>query len=392
VNKGLAFAGRIAEGDLTGRIDVDRDDELGMLGKSLNSAADSLAALISSVISASQNLAQAVEQITSGNQNLSQRTSEQASSLEEIASTIEQATAAINQNADNAADARKLSAASLKMAEEGGRLVSDAVASINQINSTSKKIGEIISVINEITFQTNLLALNASVEAARAGEQGRGFAVVAGEVRNLAQRSGGAAKEITELIKGSLEMIETGTQKANKSGDALKKIIESINNVDSVIVEIAEATNEQKAGITQINLAVSEMDSMTQQNAALVEETASAGESMAGQAQELLAMVRQFRISDGGRYETTKKIIQEKSPVPMKKYTARTPEKIKKVPEKTEPGFAATELEPGPEPDATSAPVGKPAPAAKPATRAKPAAGPVDSTDKALMDDGFEKF
>jgi methyl-accepting chemotaxis protein len=298
VKLGLAFADKIAAGDLTERIDLDQEDELGMLGKTLNKAADSLESLISNVILSSQNLAQAVDQISSGNQNLSQRTSEQASALEEIASTIEEATAAINQNADNAIEAQNLSVNSSRMAEEGGVLVNDAVMSINEINNTSKKIGEIISVINEIAFQTNLLALNAAVEAARAGEQGRGFAVVAGEVRNLAQRSGNAAKEINNLIQNSLEMIDRGTEKVNKRGDALKEIIGSINTVGGVITEIAAASNEQKAGVNQINVAVSEMDSMTQQNAALVEETASASEEMANQAQELLAMVKQFTISE----------------------------------------------------------------------------------------------
>ena len=305
VKLGLAFAKKIAEGDLTDRIDLDQKDELGMLGKSLNNAAEGLESLISNVIISSQNLAQAVEQISSGNQNLSQRTSEQASALEEIASTIEEATAAINQNADNAVEAQKLSTNSSKKAEEGGILVNDAVVSINEINNTSKKIGEIISVINEIAFQTNLLALNAAVEAARAGEQGRGFAVVAGEVRNLAQRSGNAAKEINDLIQNSLEMIDSGTEKVNKSGEALKQIIESITSVGGVITEIAEASNEQKAGINQINIAVSEMDNMTQQNAALVEETASASEQMANQAQELLEMVKRFTISESLKKETT---------------------------------------------------------------------------------------
>ncbi len=289
----------MASGNLVARYTGrETQDEIGDIARAMNNALEQFEKLITEVIVSTQNLAQAVEQISTGNQNLSQRTAEQASSLEEIASTIEEAAAAINQNADNSVEAKNLSEKSSDLATEGGRLVGEAVNSINEINETSKKIGEIITVINEIAFQTNLLALNAAVEAARAGEQGRGFAVVAGEVRNLAQRSGGAAKEIGELIKNSVNMIENGTEKVNRSGDALNEIIKSVRNVSNVIAEITEASNEQKSGMQQINIAITEMDSMTQQNAALVEETASASEEMANQAQELLSMMKQFRVSE----------------------------------------------------------------------------------------------
>jgi methyl-accepting chemotaxis protein len=182
------------------------------------------------------------------------------------------------------------------LAEEGGRVVYEAVNAINEINDASKKIESIISVINEISFQTNLLALNAAVEAARAGEQGRGFAVVAGEVRNLAQRSGSAAKEIGELIKSTIVKVDKGTSLSNKSGEALKEIIESVKNVGRLVSEINAASEEQKQGAQQINVAISELDSMTQQNAGLVEETASASEEMSNQAQELLATMEKFKI------------------------------------------------------------------------------------------------
>lgn len=292
-------ANRLAEGDLTSRINpkfAERKDEVGTLVTSINTANEKLEQMITSIISAMQNLYYATEQISAGNQNLSQRTTEQASSLEEIASTIEETTATITQNTDNARHANTTSIASYEFAEKGGELVNSAVSSINEISESSKKIGEIISVINEIAFQTNLLALNAAVEAARAGEQGRGFAVVAGEVRNLAQRSGIAAKQIGELIRESVEKIDKGTEQANNSGEAIKEIIKSVKNVTQLISEITAASDEQKSGIDQINTAVMELDNMTQQNAALVEETASASEEMASQALELMNMTKVFKI------------------------------------------------------------------------------------------------
>lgn len=296
VAKGLSFAQKLAAGDFTERINLDQKDELGQLAKALNIAADDLEKMVSDILSGSQNLVQAIQEISAGNENLSQRTSEQASSLEEVAATIEQTTASINQNAENAKTANDLAVKMSGMAEDGGKVVSEAVHSINEINEASKKIEEITTVINEIAFQTNLLALNAAVEAARAGEQGRGFAVVAGEVRNLAQRSGSAAKEIGILIRETLAKVEKGTQLSNKSGESLNDIIQSVKNVNRIVSEIDAATNEQKQGASQINTAISELDSMTQQNAGLVEETASASEEMANQAQELLTSMERFRI------------------------------------------------------------------------------------------------
>ncbi|HPI90575.1 MAG TPA: methyl-accepting chemotaxis protein [Spirochaetota bacterium] len=273
-------------------------DEIGDIVQSLNQAMDQFEKTISGIIVASQNVAQAVEQIATGNQNLSQRTSEQASSLEEIASTIEEAAATINQNAENANQAREMTEDGAKKSTESNKIAVEAVNSIIEMNESSKKISDIIAVINEIAFQTNLLALNAAVEAARAGDQGRGFAVVSGEVRNLAQRSGNAAKEIENLIKDTVSKVDNSTELVNKTGIVLKEIEVSAKNTAQLINEIASASMEQKQGINQINNAIAEMDNMTQQNASLVEETASASEEMANQAQELLEMIRQFKISD----------------------------------------------------------------------------------------------
>ena len=292
----------MAQGNLTLRYNgVKRGDEIGEITKAMNDSMSQFEQVIAEIIAGSQNLGQAVQEIAGGNENLSQRTSEQASSLEEVASTIEEATASIKQNVDNAITANKKAVESSRMAEDGGRVVADAVNAINDVSQYSKKIGDIISVINEIAFQTNLLALNAAVEAARAGEQGRGFAVVAGEVRNLAQRAGSSAKEIGQLIKDSVDKVAVGTELANKSGEALKEIIQSVKSVGQMVAEISAASEEQKRGVDQINLAIAELDTMTQQNAALVEETASASEEMSNQSQELQVMMERFKIRDDVR-------------------------------------------------------------------------------------------
>jgi len=329
----------MAQGDLTGRYNgTITSDEVGEIAGAVNNSMDQFEKIISEIMVSAQNLSQAVNEIASGNENLSQRTAEQASSLEEIASTIEEATSTTNQNADNAKEANKMSTSTSRLAEDGGKVVIDSVNSINEINESSKKIGEIISVINEIAFQTNLLALNAAVEAARAGEQGRGFAVVAGEVRNLAQRAGTAAKEIGELIKTSVDKIDNGTQLVNKSGEALKEIIASVNQVGTLISEISAASDEQKQGLDQINIAVSELDNMTQQNSALVEQTASASEEMANQAQEMLSMVERFKISgnlSGEAYTRKHKELHLKT-IDRPKAKVETEEKAAEP--RTEPG------------------------------------------------------
>lgn len=305
LKESVIVAESIAGGDLT--VDVSniykkRKDEIGTLSRALDRMSSDLNQLISNIIISSRNLSQAVGEIASGNQNLSQRVSEQASSLEEIASTVEEANATTKQNADNSQEANNLASNTFTLAEDGGKVSEEAVEGINEISDVSKKIGDITSVINEISFQTNLLALNAAVEAARAGEAGRGFAVVAGEIRNLAQRSGNAAKEIETLITETIRKIENGSGLVIKSGDSLKGIIDSIKKVRNIVEEISQASVEQKQGMDQISVAVTEMDNMTQQNAALVEETASASEEMANQAQELLELTKRFKV-DGDAYD-----------------------------------------------------------------------------------------
>ncbi len=286
----------LAEGDLVSRVNIDQKDEIGKLASALNKSMNDVSKLISSIITGSQSLVQSIEEVSSGNQDLSLRTSQQASSLEEIAATVEETYASTQQNAVNAGEAHKLAENSAQLAVEGGLVIEKAIFSIGEINNSSKKIFEIITMINEIAFQTNLLALNAAVEAARAGDQGRGFAVVAGEVRNLAQRSAGAAKEISALIKDSISKIDEGTALVNKSGDALKDIIIAAKKVKDVVSAIASASEEQSRGIDQINTAVIEMDTMTQQNAALVEQTAATSEEMSLQAQNFSGMVEVFKL------------------------------------------------------------------------------------------------
>jgi len=326
----VKFAGNLAELDLTKVVHseyLDRKDELGTLATAFQRLSSLLKETVVGIINAAQQVAIATEQIGQDNQNLSQRTSEQASSLEEIAATIEEANASTKQNSDNAVEASKLANNTLSLAENGGIIVDKAVESIREINASSAKIADIITMINEIAFQTNLLALNAAVEAARAGDQGRGFAVVAGEVRNLAQRAGAAAKEIDLLIKDSVDKIETGTNLVNKSGESLKGIIEAVKQVNMIVSEMASSNDEQRRGIEQITIAVTDLDSMTQQNAALVEETAAASEEMSGQAKELLSMIQRFNVGDAADQVTDFKIHSERK---VKEHAGLTGTKNKK--------------------------------------------------------------
>jgi len=286
----------MASGDLSKRIEKEYKGSFDKLKRDANATADKLTEVINRINSSATLVASGAEEISQGNADLSQRTEEQASSLEETASSMEEMTSTVRQNADNAKVANDLAEETCEKAIQGGEVVNRAVTSMSAINESSKKIADIIGVIDEIAFQTNLLALNAAVEAARAGEQGRGFAVVAGEVRNLAQRSAGAAKEIKELIRDSVDKVADGSRLVNESGDTLKEIVVSVQRVTQMISDITEASEEQSAGIEQVNTAISQMDEMTQQNAALVEQASAAGESMAEQANEMRRLLNFFSI------------------------------------------------------------------------------------------------
>jgi methyl-accepting chemotaxis protein len=292
----VKIAGGVAAGDLTQHIEVHSTDETGRLMQALKNMNDSLINIVGEVRSGTETIAAASHQIASGNLDLSSRTEEQASSLEETASSMEELTATVKQNADNARQANQLAASASEVASKGGAVVAQVVSTMGSINDSSKKIVDIIAVIDGIAFQTNILALNAAVEAARAGEQGRGFAVVAAEVRNLAQRSAGAAKEIKELINDSVEKVHAGATLVNHAGTTMEEIVDSIRRVTDIMGEIAAASQEQTSGIDQINQAITQMDQVTQQNAALVEEAAAAAEAMQGQAGHLAQAVSVFKI------------------------------------------------------------------------------------------------
>ena len=299
LNDVLRVLGAMADGDLSERIVNDYSGSFDRLKTDTNTTADKLTEIISKVKIASESINSSTEEISRGNIDLSQRTEEQASALEETASSMEEMTSAVKQSEENASRANEMSADAQTKASEGGLVVSKAVAAMEAINESSKKIADIISVIDEIAFQTNLLALNAAVEAARAGEQGRGFAVVAGEVRNLAQRSAGAAKEIKDLIRDSVQKVEDGTNLVNDSGKTLNEIVEAVKAVSSSIREISNAAKEQTAGIEQVSVAITEMDSMTQQNAALAEQASAAGENMAEEAKSMTATISFFSTRSG---------------------------------------------------------------------------------------------
>ena len=306
--------GALAQGDLTQEMHGTYQGELEKIKASINAALTNLTHTITTVRTAVEAVTAGSEQITKGSEDLSTRTSEQASALEETSASMEEMTSTVKQNADNAKQANQLAIAARDTADKGGAVTKKAVDAMGEINKSSKKIADIITVIDEIAFQTNLLALNAAVEAARAGEHGRGFAVVAAEVRNLAQRSATAAKEIKGLINESIQRVTDGSELVNQSGKTLEEIVSSVKRVTDIIAEISAASQEQASGIDQVNKAVMSMDESTQQNAALVEETTSAAQSMKEQARELMQQVEVFKIHLAEEFHETHTPVKRDSP------------------------------------------------------------------------------
>jgi methyl-accepting chemotaxis protein len=292
------IAGSIAEGDLSIAINTKSTDR-GSLLTEMKQMRNSLVDIVSQVRRGTHTITTASREIAAGNTDLSSRTELQASSLEKTASAMEELTSTVKQNADNAREANQLAATASDVARKGGEVVSQVVGTMGEINSSASKIADIIGVIDGIAFQTNILALNAAVEAARAGEQGRGFAVVASEVRNLAQRSAAAAKEIKQLIGDSVEKIGRGSKLVGQAGETMDEVVASVKRVTDIMSDIASASAEQSAGIEQVNVSIIEMDGMTQQNAALVEQAAAAFQSLQDQAAELQRVVSIFKLAEG---------------------------------------------------------------------------------------------
>jgi methyl-accepting chemotaxis protein-1 (serine sensor receptor) len=307
LNSSINHIQHIAQGDLTQPIVVEGRNEMTQLAASLHDMQQSLVRTVTNVRDGSDAIFTGASEISAGNNDLSARTEQQAASLEQTAASMEQLTATVKQNAENARQASQLALSASETAEKGGNVVAGVVKTMSEIAGSSKKIADITSVIDGIAFQTNILALNAAVEAARAGEQGRGFAVVAGEVRNLAQRSAQAAKEIKGLIDDSVNRVNVGSQLVGTAGETMSDIVSAVTRVTDIMGEIASASDEQSRGIDQVGQAVTEMDRVTQQNASLVEESAAAAASLEDQASRLSQSVSVFKIKRGALQQTLTK-------------------------------------------------------------------------------------